>query len=110
MMRVGVRPSVSRQVLEHRQDAALHQTFGDGGTDRGDLRRRGAIGTVADHRVGLAHRNVGKRQAVDIDAELGKIVRDQPGAALRGRKAGCAIAIVDRAVKCSRRIFRPVRG
>ena len=39
-------------VLQDRQHAALLQPFGDGAGDRGDLARLGAIGPVADHRIG----------------------------------------------------------
>ena len=47
---------------------------------------RRAVGAVADHRIGLAHRHVGERQAVDVDAERDEIARDQPRAEPRGRE------------------------
>ncbi len=84
---VGGGAAVAGDVLEHRQHAAVGEARGDGSGDRGDLFRRLAIGAVADHGVGAADRHVGKRQAVDVDAERQKVGGDQPGAEPGGSEA-----------------------
>ncbi len=63
---VGRRPAMARQVLEHRQDAAGHEAFGDRAGDGRDLAGLGSIGAVADHRVGAGAKNIGQRKAVDV--------------------------------------------
>ena len=62
-------PAMTRQMLEDRQHAPLHEPRGDGAGDRGNLLGRLPIGPVADHRVGAGHRDVGDRQAIHVDAE-----------------------------------------
>ena len=91
---VGGRAAVPRNVLEHRQYAASEQPLGDRAGDRRDLRRRRAVSPVPDHRIGLAHRHVGKRQAVDVDADLMQVVCDQPAAEPGGAQACLFIPVV----------------
>ncbi len=62
-------------MLDDRQHAAFEQPLARGAAERGDLGRLGAVGTVADHRVGARHRRqVQHRRGVDGDAEPGEIV------------------------------------
>ena len=56
-----------------------------------------------------ADRHIGDRQAIDIDAEIGEIGRDQAGAKLRSGKPHVAIPVVQRAIGRARRITRPMR-
>ncbi len=80
-MAVGGGPAVAGNVLEHRQDAALSSSpAAIAPRDRRDLARFGAIGPVADDRVGAGNRHVRERQAIDVDAEMREIGRDQPRA------------------------------
>ncbi len=109
MMAVGGGTTVARQMLQHRQHAALHQPFGDRRRDCGDLFGTRAVGAIADHRIGLAHRNVGKRQAIDRDADIREIGRDQPRAEARRMQSRLRIAVIECAVMRARRISRPVR-
>jgi hypothetical protein len=47
-----------------------------------------------DHLVGTGDWHIGERQAVDIDAQRGKIGRDQSCAELRRHKAGVTVLVV----------------
>ena len=64
-------------VLQNGQNAALFQPLGDGPGDRRDLARLGSIGPVADHGIGAGDRHVRQRQAIDGDAEVDQVGRDQ---------------------------------
>ena len=81
--------AVARQMLDHRRHAAGEQPVGEGaGASSATRRRLGREGAAAD-RLGHAGRgDVEHRRAVDVDADLAQIVRDQPARAaapLRGR-------------------------
>ena len=109
-MAVGRGPSMAGNVLQDRQHAALLQPFGDGAGDRRDLARLGAIGPVADHGIGAGDRHVRQRQAVDIDAEIDQVGRDQRGRSSRAAvRPSCGIDVVERAEHRAGRIDRPVR-
>ena len=54
-------------------------------------------------------RHVEQRQAIDVDAQLGQVVRNQTGAEPRRRKTKHRIDIVQRAKHRSRRVDRPMR-
>ena len=69
LVAVHRRAAVTGQMLEHRQHAAVHQPGRDRAGERRDLIGRVAIGAVADHCVGARDRNIGERQAIDVDAE-----------------------------------------
>ena len=73
---------------------------------RRDLVRRLAVGAVADHAVGAAHRHVGQRQAIDVDAERLEIGRDQPRAE-PGRPQALSPCRARRARHRPRRADRP---
>ena len=98
LMAVGIGAAVAGDVLEHRQHAARHQARRHRAADRGDLLRRAAIGAVADHGIGAARRNIGDRQAVDVDSERQEIAGDQPRAETRGGQALRHVAVVDPSV------------
>ena len=66
---VGGRAAMAGNVLEYRQNAAVRQALGDRAGNSGDLVGLGAIGPIADHRIGASHRHVRDRQAIDIDAQ-----------------------------------------
>ena len=75
-------------MLEHRQDAAFQQPRRDRAGNGRHFAGFRAIGAVADDRIGLRNRDVGNRQAIDIDTQSRKIGRDQAGAEPRRGKAG----------------------
>ena len=108
-MTVRRRPTMAGDMLEHRQNAAGHQAVGHGCGDGGDLGGIGAIGTVADHIVRSCRRHVRQWQAVDVDAERGKISRDQPRAEPGRPQPFRLVAIEKRAIGRARRIDRPMR-
>jgi hypothetical protein len=76
---MGVRggPSMAGNVLENRQDAALLQPLGHGAGDRGDLGRLGAIGPVADDRIGAINRDVRQRQTINGNPKFCEVGSDQ---------------------------------
>ena len=75
---VGKSPSVARDMLYHRQHAALLQSLGDGAPDEdGEVGRRPG-GAVADDVMGARLRNVEDRRAVDGDTQGMKVGGDQP--------------------------------
>ena len=86
-MAVDAGAAVSRQVLEHRGDAARDQAAGHLPRERGHEARIVREGTVADGAGGLGTADVDARRAVDVDPDLGQVVRDQaaeePGRLLR---------------------------
>ncbi len=78
MVNRGHGPAMSGNVLHHRQDAAVHQAF-DQRTAQIDYGSRIARQrTIADDVVGALDRNVEYRRAIDIDAQIYKVVRNQP--------------------------------
>src|SRR5579862_3936401 len=88
---------MTRNVFHDREDAAVHQTLdlGPGEIDDGDrIAREGAI---ADHAVGTFHRQIEDRYAVDIDADLGQVVGDQPRIQIASFGAGLVLAGVNEA-------------
>jgi hypothetical protein len=108
-MAVGGGAAVAGKMLEHRQHTAVGQPGRDRARDGRDLGGGVAIGAVADHRIGVAHRHVGNRQAVDRDAERRQVRRDQPPAQLRGRQPEAAVTFVQARIGCARRIGGPLR-
>src|SRR6478735_4566807 len=102
------RPPVTREVLEHGQYAAGHQTRGDRPADGRDLLRRVAVSTVADYRIAGGNWNVGNRQTIHIDAERKQIAGDQATAKPSRLQSSRMIAIVDFAVSGAGGIARPV--
>ncbi len=66
------------------------------------------VGAVADHRVGTVDRDVGERQAVDVDAERQEVGRDQPRAQAGTRKGRRRIDVVEAAIGGSGRVDGPV--
>ena len=65
-MAVGIAPTMSRHVLDHRQHTAREQAFGGRPCQRRDLGRGCAVSPVADDRIGPRGRDIGHRQAIDI--------------------------------------------
>ena len=110
--------AMARQVLEHRQDAAGHAAPARSRRRWRRPCRLGAIGAVADHRVAAGDRNVGDRQAVDVDAKSAQVCRDQmagqaeqrPGRAdARGRRARHSARRADRPANAAARAAAPGR-
>ena len=85
-MAVGRGPAMAGNMLQDRQHAALLQALGNRRARSPRPWRLGAIGAVANDVVGALDRHVSQRQAVDGDAEIGEIGRDQPGAQPRSRQ------------------------
>ena len=116
-------PSVARSALDHRQRGWLsavarpcpgmclstgstppvEQPFGDGRADRRDLgrRRRRRRGRRSPGRPRSTGTSASGRQSTSMPSAA-EIVRDQPGAELRGRKPRGAVAVVERAVEARR--------
>ena len=96
-------------MLQHRQHAAVRQACRRGGRQQGYFVRRLAIGAVANHCVRTFNRHVRHRQAIDRDADLGKIVGYQPRAQPSRRHALGRVPVVEPPVSCPGRIARPMR-
>ena len=69
-------------------------------------RRKGA---VADDRVGAIHGHVEHRQAIDIDADLVKVMGDQPRIQIGGLARGFGVARIELAETRGGRTRLPVR-
>ena len=108
-MGVGGRPAVTRNVLEDRQNAALLQALGHGARDGGDFVRIGSIGAIADHGIGAGDRNIRQRQAIDGDAEIGEIGRDQAARSTARPSAQLPVRSYKVAEHRAGRIDRPMR-
>jgi hypothetical protein len=108
---MGVRgsPSMSGNVLENRQYAALFQAVRHRASDGRNLVRLGSVSPVANHGVGAGNRHIRQRQAIDAHAELDKVRRHQPRAQACRGQAGHAIDVVKRPKDSPRRVDRPVR-
>ncbi len=105
-MAVDPGAAVARDVLEDRQHAAGEQPLAHRPAEASDAVGLGAIGAVADHRIGAGAGQVEHRQAVDGDAEPSQIVGDQAGAE-PGRLGG--VRIGQRGDPRRRRIAAPMR-
>ena len=84
---VGIRrsPPVARNVLENGQNTALLQPLRHGSGDGRDLARLRAVGAIANHCVCPCYGHIRQRQAVNADAEVAEIGRDQAPAQPRSR-------------------------
>ena len=81
LVAVDPRTAMPGNVLDDRQHAARQEDPRRKRWPRPrHARRLAAEGAVADHRVGVARRQVEHRGTVHRDARLGQIVGDQPGA------------------------------
>ncbi len=76
-MAINPRAAMPGDVLDDRQHAAAKETLAEGAGEPRHPRRIVAKGAVADHRVGLAYRQIEHRGGVDSDPDLGQIVGDQ---------------------------------
>jgi len=79
---MAVDPStpMAGDVLYDRQHAAVEQPVARRSGKFRDATRLGSVGPVADHRMRPANWNVEHRKAIDRDAEISEIVRNQPSA------------------------------
>ncbi len=75
---------------------------------RGDLFRFVPKARSPITAVGAGDRHVGDRHAIDVDADVRKIGRDQPRAEPGRRKPASAIAVVKLAIGGSRGVFGPM--
>jgi len=98
-------PAVTRQVLDHRQDAAVHQALAGGAAQFGDLVRRDGIGPVADHVMGPGLGHVEHGQAVHGDPDGGEVMGHEPRA--ETRHVG-PLLLRQQAVGSARRIAPPM--
>jgi hypothetical protein len=78
-MAVGAGAAVAGDMLDHRQHAAVDQPVGHRPAEQGDRGGVGGEGPVADDVVGAGRRHVEHRRAVDGDAEVRQLQRDQGG-------------------------------
>src|SRR6516165_6826894 len=85
--------AMPRQVLEHRQNAALHQSGRESAGKRGHFGRIGAIGPIPNHRIGIRGRHVGNWRAVDVNPKLRQIIGNQPPAEPRCPTPSLGIAV-----------------
>ncbi len=79
------------------------------GGDGGHLARLAAVGAISHNQVSPGNGNIGKRQAIDIDAEFEKIGSDQTCSEPGRSETLRTVAIVDRSVGRPGRIGRPLR-
>ena len=108
-MGIRGRPTVTGNVLEDRQHAAVRQSVGNRPRDGRHLGRLGSVGAIADHRIRPGHRHVGERQAIHGNAELGQIRGDQTGAEPGRPQPKGRIEVVEGTKHRTGRIDRPVR-
>ena len=109
VMAVGVGAAVAGQMLEHGQNAAGHEPLRDRAGDGRHFARLHAVGPIANHSVAPGHGDVRQRQAIDVDADRGKIGGDQVAGQPRRRDPGRRFAVIKLAVAGAGRIDRPLR-
>ena len=96
MMAVGGGAAVAGHVLDHRQDAAGEQARRPTARPRRrDQRRVAAEGAVADRLARAGDDDVEDRQAIDRDAEIGKVGGDQPRLQPGGARRPAPVAFGD---------------
>ena len=78
-MAVGGRPSMSGQVLDHRQHATGHQTRYYRPAQFCDNLGIAAKCTITDNIVGADFRHIQNRQTIDVDPQKPQVFGDQPG-------------------------------
>ena len=78
-MTIGARAAVSRQMLDHRDDAACKQPLRESPAHRGDPLRTLGKGPGANDGVGHRFGDVQHRRAIDRYPDFGQIMGDQPG-------------------------------
>ena len=106
LVRLGYLDSSSGRLTSDSVGANLRRQFLLGLRDLG---RALAVGTVADDGVGAFDRNVGERQAVDVDAHGRKVTRDQARAKPSRARSGRGVAVEQAAVDRAGWIRRPMR-
>ena len=68
-----------------------------------------SVGPIANDLITAGHRHIGKRQAIDIDADYGQVGGNQVTGHARRRQACRRLAVVKCAVARAGRIGRPMR-
>ena len=79
MMTVDPSTPMAGDVLDNRQHAAFEQTVARRSSKFRDATGLVSISPVADYRIGSVNWDVEHRQAVDRDAQISEIVRNQSG-------------------------------
>jgi len=69
MVAVDPGAAMPGDMLDDRQHTAAQEPLAEGAAEARHPRRRGAEGAVADHRVGVTHRQIEHRRAIDGDAD-----------------------------------------
>jgi hypothetical protein len=80
MMAVDPSAPMAGDVLDDRQHAAFEQPVARRSSKFRDATGLASVSPVADYRIRSGNGNVEHREAVDRDAEISEIVRNQPGA------------------------------
>ena len=108
-MAVGLGAAVARQVLEHRQHPTRHEPLRNRAGNGRDFGRFGAIGPIANNGIAARHRDVGDRQAIDVNSGTHQVGGDQMPSHARGGQPRSRFAVVECPIAGTGRIGRPMR-